>query len=181
MEIREPTGSDFEGLYALRMHRYDEVQTDPAYGMGTVPVPPTRADFATWFAALHRSLLDGAGVASVAAEDGRIVGLAWIHRQGEALETRHVGYLTIEVLPEFRRRGVGSALLGRTLERCPGRFEIVALETLPENAAGLRLYEKYGFVVHGRLPRGFHRAGVYHDFVLMHRVIPPAADGAARS
>lgn len=180
MEIREPAWSDFEGVYALRTHRYEEIETDPAYGMGTVDRPPTRGDFAVWFGHLQQSLLDGTGVCVVAEESGRIVGFAWIRRKDEARETRHLGDLTIEVLPGFRGRGIGSALLEHALRRCPGRFEIVHLETLPENAAGRRLYEKFGFVVHGRLPKAFYRAGAYHDFLLMHRVIPPAAGTPAR-
>lgn len=171
MDIRELARHDLEGLYALRTNRYDEIEKDPAYGMGTLPSRPTLDDFAGWFANLHKSVRDGTGVCSVADENGRIVGMARIGREREALETKHVGILSIEVLPGFRGRGIGSALLEHALGHCPGRFEIVKLETLPENVAGQRLYQKFGFEVHGRLPRAFYRAGAYHDFILMHRVI----------
>ncbi len=171
MEIREPSWSDFEGLYALRTNRYEESRRDPAYGMGTRASPPARAAFATWFGELQRSLLEGAAVCSVAMENETLVGMAWIRRKDEALETRHVGDLSIEVLPGCRGRGIGSALLAHALDRCPDRFELVTLEVLPENAAGRRLYEKFGFVVHGRVPNAFYRAGAYHDFILMHRAV----------
>lgn len=180
MEIRELVWSDFEGLFALRANRYKEIERDPAYGMGTASSRPTRADFAVWFGNLHKSLLDETGVCSVAAENGKIVGMARIGRDGEALETKHVGILSIEVLPGFRGRGIGSALLEHALGNCRGRFEIVKLETLPENVAGQRLYRKFGFEVHGRLPRAFYRAGSYHDFILMHRVIPLPSEPLAQ-
>ncbi len=141
--------------------------------MSTRDPPPGRAQFAEWFADLLEAVRDGTGIASVAVEDGRIAGLAYIRREDESLETRHVGVLSIEVLPELRGRGIGSALLEHALGRCPGRFELVKLEVLPGNEAGQRLYRKFGFQEHGRLPRGFYRAGTYHDFILMHRTIPP--------
>lgn len=176
MEIRDLASRDFEGLYALRTQRYEEVNQDPAYGMSTLPSPPTPGEFAPWFAHLHKSLRDGTGVCSVAEEDGEIVGMARIGSESDALETRHVGVLSIEVLPRFRGRRVGTALLEHALERCRGVFEIVKLETLPENVAGQRLYERFGFEVYGRLPRAFYRAGQYRDFILMHRAISPPSD-----
>ena len=136
METREPAWSDFEGVYALRTHRYEEIETDPAYGMGTVDRPPTRGDFAVWFGHLQQSLLDGTGVCVVAEESGRIVGFAWIRRKDEARETRHLGDLTIEVLPGFRGRGIGSALLEHALRRCPGR--LIVQRTEPGSPIGWR-------------------------------------------
>ncbi len=177
MIVRELRRDDVVGVQALRLHRYREIETDPAYGMGTLASPPTPEQFAVWFHALYRSVGGGTGVCAIAEEDGRIVGMARIGLESEALETRHVGVLSIEVLPDFRGRGIGTALLGRALEDCRGRFEIVKLEVLPENAAGQRLYRKLGFVEHGRLPRGFQRGGAYHDFVLMHRVVSPPESG----
>ncbi len=173
MDVRTLDSRDFDGVYALRMHRYEEIEDDPAYGMGTVQTPPTPGEFTPWFGSLHKSVLDRTGVCSVAEEAGKIVGMARIGAEGDALETKHVGVLSIEVLPEFRGRGVGTALLEQALGSCRGRFEIVKLEVLPENAAGQRLYRKFGFEEYGRLPRGFYRAGAYHDFVLMQRAIPP--------
>ncbi len=173
MEVRELASRDVDGLYALRMNRYEEVRRDPAYGMGTLLSPPTRGEFTRWFAKLHEAARDGTAVCSVAEKDGRIVGMARIEREGDALETQHVGVLSIEVLPGFRGQGVGTALLEHAWAGCRGRFELVKLETLPENAAGQRLYRKFGFEVHGRLPRAFYRAGAYHDFLLMHRPIAP--------
>lgn len=179
MEIRTLASRDLDGVYALRMHRYVEIETEPAYGMSTVSAPPTRGEFAEWFGTLHNSVLDETAVCSVAEEDDGIVGMARIGPESEALETRHVGILSIEVLPAFRGRGIGSALLEQALEGCRGRFELVKLEVLPGNAAGLRLYRKFGFEEYGRLPRGFSRAGAYHDFILMYRVIAPPA-GSSR-
>ncbi len=179
MDVRNLASRDLEGTYALRTQRYEEVARDPAYGMSTVASPPTRGEFALWFAQLHKSVLDGIGVCSVAEEDGSVVGMARIGPESDALETTHVGILSIEVLPEFRGRGVGTALLDYAVDHCRGVFEIVKIEVLPENVAGRRLYRKFGFEEYGRLPRGFYRAGAYHDFILMHRVISPGPDSSA--
>ncbi len=173
MEVRDLASDDLEGLYSLRMNRYEEVRRDPAYGMGTRSSPPTIEDFTPGFTDLHRAVVEGTGVCSVAVVDGRLVGMARVLREDDALETKHVGVLSIEVLPGFRGRGIGTALLGHALDACRGRFELVKLETLPENSVGQRLYRKFRFEVHGRLPRAFYRAGEYHDFLLMHRAVPP--------
>ncbi len=79
--------------------------------------------------------------------------------------------------------GDGTTYVGHVedaLGRCPGRFEIVHLEVPPENAAGRRLCETFGFVVPGRLPRAFRRAGVCRDLIRMRRAIALAAEPPPR-
>lgn len=169
MTIRAVAWTDFEGLYALRLHRYDQIEADPEYGMVSNQSRPTLGEFASWFGELHRAILEGRGVCSIAAENGRIIGMCSVRAEGGHVETRHVGSLGIEMLADHRGLGIGSALLAHTLEACRGRFEEVHLAVLPVNQRARRLYEKAGFEVYGTAPRAFQRAGKYHDFVLMRK------------
>jgi ribosomal protein S18 acetylase RimI-like enzyme len=172
LNIRPVLWADFEGLYALRMNRYDQIAANPDYGMISSPSRPTPGEFATWFGELHRGLLEGRAVCSVALDHGRLVGACSVRPEGNHPETRHVGVLGVEVLAGFQGHGVGSALVTHALEGCRGRFEEVQLSVIPANARARRLYERLGFEVYGTAPRAFQRAGTYHDFVLMRRRIP---------
>ncbi len=163
--------ADFDGVLAVRLARYDQVARDPNYGMVSNPVRPTPAEVAAWFGDLHRGMLDGRAVASVAEEAGRVVGLCTVRPEGSHVETRHVGVLGLEILDGFRGRGIGSKLLAHALDGCCGLFEEVHLAVLPVNTVAQRLYERQGFEVYGTAPRSFFRAGVYHDFLLMRKRI----------
>ncbi len=171
MEVRSVGWQDFEGLYALRRDRYEQIALDPNYGMVSLPKPPTRPELATWFGELHRALLEEQAVASVAQDGAVLVGLCTIRPNGAHVETRHVGILGLEVLAGHRGKGVGSALLGHALAACPGRFAEVQLSVLPVNERARRLYARHGFELFGTAPRAFQRGGTYHDFLLMRKRI----------
>ncbi len=172
--VREVTWTDFEGVFALRVNRYEEIAKDPDYGMVSYPERPSRPEFATWFGELHTALLNGSAVCSVATRGGQLVGMCSIRREGRALETAHVGVLGIEVLAPFRGTGVGRPLLTHAIAACQGRFEEVHLSVIPVNERAHRLYASVGFETIGVAPRAFQRAGRYHDFIWMRKRIPPA-------
>jgi ribosomal protein S18 acetylase RimI-like enzyme len=62
----------------------------------------------------------------------------------------------------FRGQGIGTTMLSRILEVC-GRamFKHVMLSVLPENAAGVRLYSKFGFETIGQITAYFAK-GPWH-------------------
>jgi ribosomal protein S18 acetylase RimI-like enzyme len=171
MSVRSVGWGDYDGLYALRLNRYEAIANDPNYGMVSNPTAPTPSEFAVWFGELHSGVLAGKAVCSVGEEGGRLVGMCSVRAEGSHLETRHVGILGIEVLRGFEGRGFGTEILSHALESCRGRFEEVHLSVIPENEGAQRLYQKHGFEVCGRYPRAFQRGGVYHDFVLMRKQI----------
>ena len=80
---------------------------------------------------------DGKMVGFVAADIRRSQGLAWI--------------ATIGVLPEFRRRGIGAALL----EACEARLDIprIRLSVRASNHPAVRLYTRLGYHRYGSWPR----------------------------
>jgi ribosomal protein S18 acetylase RimI-like enzyme len=171
VEVRGVEWRDFEGVYALRLNRYDEIARDPEYGMVSNASRPTPGEFATWFGELQRALLDRKAVCSVALREGHLVGMCSVRTEGSAIETAHVGVLGIEVMAAHRGSGVGSVLLPHALAACVGRFEEVHLSVIPVNEQAHRLYERFGFETYGRAPRVFRRAGRYHDFILMRKRI----------
>lgn len=81
---------------------------------------------------------------------------------------RHAGVLGLGVVSEFRRRGVGQALLAATLREAH-RLGLarVELSVRQPNRAAIALYEKFGFVVEG-IKRGAVRGDDgFEDLVLM--------------
>lgn len=165
--------NDFDTVCALRLSRYDEVEKDPDYGMVSNAKRPTRGELPIWFAGRYQKMLDGELVCSVAAFEGRVIGMATASAEGPSVETRHVGVVGIEVISPWRGQGVGTALLAHLLEACRGTFQRVNLSVIPVNARAKRVYEKLGFTQFGVAPAAFQRAGRSHDFILMTRAIEP--------
>ncbi len=65
--------------------------------------------------------------------------------------------MNLAVLPEFRRQGIGKALLTNMISALGERGVIqISLEVRPSNASAVSLYEKMGFVQVGRRP-GYYR------------------------
>ena len=101
-----------------------------------------------WSREMYLSELKNAGVSFVfLARDpsGRAVGFCSFWR---VLDELHINNLA--VLPEFRRAGVGSALLTRALHEGIARgARRATLEVRRSNDAARQLYERFGFIVAG--------------------------------
>ena len=99
-------------------------------------------------AAKARELVEGEGPDAlwVLEEADAIVGAVGVH----ATRARGVLSLGMVVLPEFRGRGGGRALLQAALEhaRASGAHK-VELEVWPDNARAVALYASAGFAVEG--------------------------------
>lgn len=85
----------------------------------------------------------------IAVADGRIVGYAGLVAYDDEA---HV--LTVGVLPDWQRRGVGAALLADLLAAAGSRR--VLLEVRADNDTALRLYARNGFQPIGRR-RGYYQ------------------------
>lgn len=121
------------------------------------PFPWTRGNFADSLAGGHAGWL--------ALEDGHMIGYAVMMR---VLDEAHL--LNIGVLPEWQRRGRGTALLlllfGLARERAATRM---LLEVRDGNAAGQDFYRRHGFDRIGRR-RGYYAAGAgREDAIVMER------------
>jgi ribosomal protein S18 acetylase RimI-like enzyme len=86
------------------------------------------------------------------ATDGDIpVGAAWLRKFSE--ENKGFGYIdnmtpeiSVALLPEYRGKGIGSALLNQLFELTKERYASVSLSVSQENPSR-RLYERMGFQI----------------------------------
>jgi len=115
---------------------------------------------------VHESVANDA-VQFVALDGVRVVGWAdifpaWAHA------VSHCGSLGMGVLPDYRRRGLGEALLRACITKAKVKgITRIELEARADNLSAIRLYEKLGFV-HEALKRNAMRFdGVYFDSVQM--------------
>jgi len=77
------------------------------------------------FSELYAAVLGGDTVAYVAEADGRVLGMY--------------------VVKGYRGKGIGKALMRKTMEGCNGKFEVIVLEVLTTNTVAKRLYQGMGF------------------------------------
>ncbi len=105
----------------------------------------------------------------VAEADGRIVGNLGITRE-DAPVTRHIASLGMAVAPEWRGRGVGAALLAEAFSWARwAEVEKIELTVYPQNDRAIRLYERFGFAVEGRLTGHSKKSYGYEDEIVMGR------------
>ena len=100
---------------------------------------------------------------------------------GMELRPYNVAELGMFVHRQWRRRGVGSALMeaGIGWARSAGAHK-VALQLWPHNHAALALYRKHGFEEEGRLRRHFRRRnGELWDAVVMGLVLDTHSPGSS--
>ncbi len=91
------------------------------------------------------------GFLAMADETGQPVGAAWARLL--TAEDRGYGFvdeatpeLTIALLPDYRGRDLGTALLERLIAAAGGRYPALSLSVWPANPA-YRLYQRLGFEV----------------------------------
>lgn len=85
---------------------------------------------------------------------------------------RHSASLGIVVHPDYRRMGVGRALMGYALDLADNWLMLVRVElgVYPDNAKAIALYSSMGFVREGVRRKAAVRNGAYVDEVLMARI-----------
>jgi RimJ/RimL family protein N-acetyltransferase len=113
-------------------------------GIATEPPVDVKARAASW-------RLDGD---FVAVAEGGIIGSINVEPSAHGF-----GEIGMFVLPEWRGRGVGSALLSAALEWSHERgLHKLSLGVFAHNQAALALYRKFGFVEEGRRIKQFRRS-----------------------
>ncbi len=64
--------------------------------------------------------------------------------------------MNVAVLPDYRRRGLATAMIGRIIGLCLERGAmVISLDVRESNAGARALYEKLGFRAEGTLPRHY--------------------------
>ena len=117
-----------------------------------------------WTRAMYLAELENHGVSFcflARDDDGRAVGFCSVWRVADEL---HINNLA--VLPEVRRRGIGSALLEHVLRHgADSGAQRATLEVRQSNDAARILYERFGFTVAG-VRRGYYSKPVEDALVL---------------
>jgi ribosomal-protein-alanine N-acetyltransferase len=156
--LRDYRAADFETLYEI-----DRVCFDPsiAYSRGEL-----------------REFLGFPGAECIVAEAGKHPGqkiagfIVTLHRSRP--KTGGEGYIvTIDVLLEYRRSAVGSALLDEAEKRMAADgVRQVSLETATGNASAIAFWQKHGYRTRG-VKTGYYPGG--RDAFSMIKVLPPPA------
>ena len=99
----------------------------------------------------------------VATDDG-VVGVAYAAPWNGRAAYQWTAEATVYVDPARQRRGVGDALYTELLARLrrQGFHSAVAVIALP-NEPSVRLHERHGFVLAGRLVEAGYKLGAWHD------------------
>lgn len=136
--------------------------------MGTLQIPyPTES---AWKQRLE-SLPPGS-LSLVAEVDGKVVGNAAIVCRPSSPRRRHVGELGMAIHRDWRRRGVGAALLGALIDTAENWLNLsrIELAVFVDNTAAVALYEKFGFVIEGTHRHYAFRNGELADSHSMARI-----------
>jgi len=110
-------------------------------------------------------------VACVGAE---VVGSLDLHTSPTRWRMRHVGSIGMAVRDDWQGKGIGTALMEAALDLADNWLNLTRIElrVYLDNAAGIALYEKFGFEVEGTHRRLAFRDGEYVDAYSMARLKP---------
>jgi RimJ/RimL family protein N-acetyltransferase len=98
-------------------------------------------------------------------EDETLAGFVFLGREDKAKLAHKAVILGMYVAPQFRRRGLGRALLSAALSLAASipKTRQVNLCVNADNTAAVRLYESAGFKAFGREPGALRINDVLHD------------------
>lgn len=97
----------------------------------------------------------------VAESNGRVVGYVMCRVEYGRLKTgglkvgRRGHIISIAVIPEMRRRGIGQALMEKAINALKERYKVdeCYLEVRVSNVPAIRLYQKLGFLIVDRIKK----------------------------
>ena len=156
-EVRRLTASDAEAYGALRL---EGLTLAPA-SFGSSLAEESDRQASDWAERLDN------GYAFGLFEAGVLVGMAGFYRE-TMRNTQHRGHLVgVYLTPKARGRGGSDLLLAAVIAEARKHVLQLHLAVTQTNDSARRLYERHGFAIYGRDPRGLRVDGVFHDDYLM--------------
>ena len=120
---------------------------------------------------IGRFLKNADEIMYVVTDDDVIVANAVIERE-RISRLSHRARLTVTVLKNYWGRGIGSRLMEMMIDFCINTgVGVISLECRADNISAIKLYEKHGFSVAGRLERYFKINGEYHPAFIMEKYL----------
>ena len=159
VQIRPPLEDDIEQLYDLFRH--------PLVARTTLQMPTQEISLTE-----KRIKTQGPGLYRyVAVVDGKAVGQIGLHQSGRPREA-HAGGIGMMVDPDYWGMSIGTQLMDAMLEVADNWLNLkrVELEVHTDNPAGVRLYEKSGFVIEGTKRFQAYGDGRWTDSYFMARI-----------
>lgn len=104
--------------------------------------------------------------------DGQLIGNSGI-RLKDKIE-KHIGVLGISIAKDFRGEGIGSRLMELVIEEAKrelAELEIITLGVFSNNDLARKMYQKFGFVEYGSLPKGIKLENGYDDHIYMYKAV----------
>ena len=161
MIIRRLLPADWQDYRTIRL----EALAQAPEAFGSVHAAEAARPLETFAERLTSSTVMGAYV------EGRIVGMAGYRREG-GFKDAHKGHVWgVFVAPGFRRHGVAQALLSALIAAASQEVEQLTLGVVAGIQSAIALYERNGFKAYGVEPRALKSGSVYHDEILMIRLL----------
>jgi RimJ/RimL family protein N-acetyltransferase len=108
--------------------------------------------------------------------DGALQGIAAYSTETHSKKLRHTAHLGAMYVREGARgTGLADDLITAFLEHATMHVEQVMLTVEAGNARAIKLYERHGFRVVGRMPRSIFVNGAYYDELQMFRTLARGA------
>ena len=109
----------------------------------------------------------------IAKAEDRVIGVLTCSG-GRYRAEKHTTELGISVDQDWRGKGVGSAMMEAAVEwaQTTAQLKRITLFVLERNQDAVRLYERLGFEIEGKLRKDFYRDGVYLDTLVMGLLLP---------
>jgi len=126
---------------------------------------------------LRRTQSGAKGYALIAVAGSEIIGFLTME-PGRRRKIAHTVEIGMSVREDWRGKGVGLALIEHAVEwaRRSSDFVKIVLNVFSGNEAAIRLYEKAGFLIEGRLERQVLLPDGYQDLVLMAKFLNDPID-----
>lgn len=159
--VRHVEPQDYEAL-----HR---IFSGPKAVAGTLQLPFPSAE--TWRRRLAEPSQDLYSLVACAGDE--VVGSLGLEVLSRP-RLRHTGRVGMAVRDDWQGKGVGTALMRAVLDLTDNWLDLTRIElhVYTDNAAGVALYEKFGFEIEGTHRRFAFRDGEYVDAYSMARLIP---------